>query len=473
MSRTPRPKSPVTPAGAWTRRRLLRTGTAAAGLASLGVGLSRLARGDALAQSVAPGDLDKYREPEVRRSVDGVLATTLDAQPVAELGPNKMGYEGTIPGPTLRVAPGDVLRIDLVNNLGGPMTNLHLHGMHVSPEGNGDNVFVTVEPGESFAYEYAIPTNHRGGLNWYHPHHHGDAGAQVGAGLAGALVVEGPIDRLPGIAEAPERILIVQGPSAADGSLRFTVNGVVNPEIAIRPGETQRWRILNASANNPVNLLLDGYPFHLIATDGNPLPEPRTVDGPLLIAPAERYELLVQGGPPGFAALRSLPWGELGQAQPEIPIATVVSVGEPVAPRPLPTALLPLDRDLREVEPDRQRIVTFEEDFSSPPFFAIDGAGFDPDVVNVTAKLGTVEEWVVRNTSPEWHPFHIHVMDVQVISIDGVPQPPAYKDTVNLPPQGEVVLRIPFVDFPGKFVFHCHLLAHEDFGMMAVIEVVP
>ena len=91
-----------------------------------------------------------------------------------------------------------------------------------------------------------------------------------------------------------------------------------------------------------------------------------------------------------------------------------------------------------------------------------------------TVKLGATEEWRLRNTSPDWHPFHIHVNDFQVVEIDGEPVDAySWEDTTPLPAFGEVVIRTRFLDFPGKFVYHCHLLDHEDQGMMELVEVVP
>ena len=127
--------------------------------------------------------------------------------------------------------------------------------------------------------------------------------------------------------------------------------------------------------------------------------------------------------------------------------------------------------DLTSAHIDRQRVVTFNER-NHAPYFAIDDKGFDPNRVDQTVQLGATEEWVVRNTSDEWHPFHIHINDFQVMAIDGKPQSPHYKDTIPIPPRGEVVIRTRFLDFTGKFVYHCHILAHEDAGMMAVVEVV-
>ena len=98
------------------------------------------------------------------------------------------GFNGTSPGPTLRVRPGDLLRVRLVNYIDQP-TNLHTHGLHVSPQGNGDNPFVTIEPGDSFDYAIPIPADHPAGTYWYHPHHHGTVADQIFAGLVGALLV--------------------------------------------------------------------------------------------------------------------------------------------------------------------------------------------------------------------------------------------------------------------------------------------
>jgi suppressor of ftsI len=346
---------------------------------------------------------------------------------------------------------------------------MHVHGLHVSPEGNSDNIFQMLENGESFQYEYQIPRNHQPGTYWYHPHHHGDAQAQVNGGLAGAIIIGGAFDEIAGIAGLPERLFVLQGPSSVNGELVYTVNGVVNPAVAMRPGQTQRWRLLNASANAYFNLALDGHTLHQIATDGNPLPGLQSLDQ-ILLGPAERAEVLVQGGDPGSYTFKSLEWGGPSQHQPSFTVATVTVAGSPMAPMPLPEKLIQLP-DLSQVEIAQQREIVFQENMVAP-VFTINGAVFDPDVVNTTVKLGTTEEWILRNTSQDAHPFHIHVEDFQVMSIDGAPQPFSYQDTVNLPPRSSVVIRIPFLDFTGKFVYHCHILAHGDFGMMSVIEVV-
>ena len=167
-------------------------------------------------------------EPEVRRSVDGELRTTLRVQyAYKDVGGYRLflrTYEGTIPGPTLRVRRGDVLRIRLVNDLPpnrDPMpaytnqphhlntTNLHLHGSHVSPSGIADNVMRSMLPGQSYDIEIAIPADHTAGTLWYHPHHHGSADIQIASGMAGAVIIEGDFDGVPEIAAARERLMVL------------------------------------------------------------------------------------------------------------------------------------------------------------------------------------------------------------------------------------------------------------------------
>ncbi len=342
---------------------------------------------------------DGFIEPPVLQSKDGFLSVKLEAAPDPTAGPGRMAYEQSIPGPTLRLRGGDQLNVALVNSLGGDSTNLHVHGMHVSPKDNGDNVFIHVDYGQTFNYTYAIPETHPPGLYWYHPHSHGDSSQQVSAGLGGAIIVEGGLDDLPEIAGLTERLFVLQGPFLGpDHQPQYLVNGQVNPEITIRPGETQRWRILNASANSFFNLQLVRHTLHEIATDGNARPEAASIDT-LLLGPSERSEVLVQGGPAGIYQFRSLPWAEdiSSQAQPQFLVATLVSGGEAVEPMALPTTLIDRE-DLRTVNVDKSRTVVFQEN-SSPPVFAIDGKAFSMDRVDQTVQLGAVEEWTLRKTA--------------------------------------------------------------------------
>ena len=468
---------------------------------------------------------DELVEPEVRASRDGLLDTTLTASvtslPLAGQSATVSVYDGSFPGPNLRVRPGDTLRINLVNALGdvppglpqnspficspvtGPGhasssghastcdTNLHLHGLHVSPDGNADNIFLTVKAGESFQYEYRIPENHPGGIYWYHPHLHGAVTNQVFGGMAGPIIIEGDIDAVPGVAGVPERLLVLQATQLyADGSVadivdvppagpsmqkayQRLVNGQLNPTMTMRPGETQRWRILNASVNVTYLLNLEGHQLHQIAKDGNTLNETWTRTS-ISLSPGERVEVLVQAGAAGTYALRTLPISAGFTTLKDATLATLVVHGKPMTPEPLPTTLLPVE-DLSNADITAQRRFTFQNG-TFPPLpqdasFWINSQAFDAARDDAVVQLNTTEEWVIRNASGTWHPFHIHVNDYQVVAVNGQPVPLRYhEDTTAIPPFGEITMRTRFADFPGRWVFHCHILLHEDHGMMGTVR---
>src|SRR5215207_928918 len=242
-------------------------------------------------------------EPEVRSSIDGELALDLRvAYAYADIGGYRLSlrtYEGSIPGPTLQVQPGDRLRVNLINDLPPnrtemPLnmdlphhfnsTNLHVHGMHVSPSGDGVNVLRTMEPGQSYQVAISVPADHTRGTYWYHPHNHGSADVQISSGMAGALIVEGDFAGVAEIADATERVLILNEvmfdylgtievydtlwPEAAP---RFiSINGQREPINRLRPGEGQRLRNVPAAHESNLRLALDDHLLHLIAYDGIP-----------------------------------------------------------------------------------------------------------------------------------------------------------------------------------------------------------
>ena len=511
------PRSGSHPGAAIGRRNLLKL-TAGAGVAAFGVAgrglflpwvnIGRAAQGAPLV------------EPEVRTSRDGLLDTTLTASvmavPVAGGTAIMRVYEGSYPGPTLRVRPGDTLRINLFNKLDalpaglpadspflcdpltGPGhaatehaatcdTNLHTHGLHVSPSDNSDNIFLRIPAGESFQYEYKIPQDHPSGVYHYHPHVHGISHNQVFGGMMGAIIIEGDFDRLPGIDGVPERMLILQTTqltpdggsviaqeNASQKDYLRLVNGQLNPTMTIQPGETQRWRVQNLTASTAFHLRLDGHQLHQIAKDGNSLNETWTRDG-IVLGPGERVEVLVQGGPTGSYALRTVPIETGFTTQVGTVLATLVSAGNAVTPQPLPTTLLPMD-DLSTAQIDERRRITFQ---IKPPInpmqvtAQINSKVFDPNRDDQVVRLNTTEEWVIRNASTQWHPFHIHINDYQVVAFNGQPVPARYhEDTTPVPPFGEITIRTRFRDFPGRWVYHCHILLHEDHGMMGTIRAI-
>lgn len=426
-------------------------------------------------------------EPPRISSSGGLLETsmTMAPSPTMFAGQSVMStvINGSFPGPTIVLSPGDTWKNRVTNKL-DDCTNMHTHGFHVSPKGNSDNIFLHIAPGESLDYEYRIPDNHAPGTYWYHPHCHGNTAQQTTAGISGAIIITGGLDNIDGIAGLTDRLLYVQG-SQFDGNGNMipvdqqaaatrlhTINGQYQPVIAIQPGETQRWRIANACADDFLLLELQGHTMHEIAKDGNPCKQVVPVDQ-VLLGPGERIEVLVQASStPGSYQLRSLPWGFEYQAQPQFLLATMVVAGAPLAPQPLPTDLIPFE-DLSKEPVDHYRVTAFQE-LGPPLFLAIDGKHFDIDRVDQTVKLGALEEWLVKNESSHYHPFHIHVNDFQVVAVNGqAVEADSYDDTINLPPNSSVAIRMRFADFDGKFVYHCHILSHEDFGMMATVEVVP
>jgi len=441
-------------------------------------------------------------EPLVIESREGVLEATLDVRPSAtRIGDRTVrgpAYNGAIPGPTLRVRPGDVVRIHLVNSLPpiaddgsgehdeSSATNLHYHGLHVSPDGDADNVFVHVHPGDFFDYEFQIPENHPGGLYWYHPHHHGNVEHQLASGLAGAIVVEGELETIPEVAAARERILFLNeividpdgntttaahGPGAETTTL-FPVNGMIEPTIDIRPGEVQRWRICAGNGDRFYRLALDGHVFTQIALDGNTFAEPLEASE-ILLLPGNRVEVLVKGGAEGTFALRALEYdrGGIFGPMPEVKLATVVCDGRE-RDDPLPAVLVPPPAGPSSASVVATRDFTFDIMFDGPNVtFGVNRQPFDEDRIDAPVALDSTEEWTISDRVGEEHPFHIHVNPFQVIEVNGTPVVnPVWQDTARVPRYGSIKIRTTFADFPGKSVFHCHIAAHSDLGMMAVFD---
>ena len=277
-----------------------------------------------------------FRSPTAHSSRDGLLELDLQASyRQVNLGGKSaslLTYNGQIPGPRLEAKPGDKVRIRFTNKLVQP-TNLHYHGLHVSPTGNADNIFLSLPSGESFTYEFAIPQNHPGGIFYYHPHLHEFVAEQVFGGLGGPFIIRGELDEIPEIKAAKDVLLFLKD-FAVDASKNIqqswhmaqmlgregpliTVNGQVNPTISLPQGGILRLRLLNASSSRFYRLALEDHPLYLIATDGNSLAEPVELRE-LLLVPGQRAEILVRGErEPNRYRLLSLPYnrgGKIGRA---------------------------------------------------------------------------------------------------------------------------------------------------------------
>ena len=477
----------------YSRRRALQLG--GLGLAGLAVGGAGLTW--AAAQRGSPSGVPLLDAPTLAAS-GGILDVTLDAAsgpvPLADRVATALRYNGSIPGPTLRLRAGDILRVALVNRLTEP-TNLHAHGLAVSPAGNGDNPFVTVDPGQTFRYEYRIPADHPAGTLWYHPHHHGMVADQVYAGLYGAIVIDDPdppavtADRLLVISDitldaagAVPPASMMDRIAGRQGDL-VLVNGQLHPQLTARPGARERWRVVNACASRYLALRLDGQQVRLLGID-LPAGGPPAAVTDILLAPGNRADLLVTTVP-GLAILRADPYDRGSVMIPGVPpdggepvdLATLNVTGPTTAPAvPIPAA--PPPRDLRRelVTAHRRVILGMSMPMGmasgSAAGFTLDGRTFDPSRVDQTIEAGAIEEWDLVNSSSMDHPFHLHVWPMQLVSVGGEPvQAASWRNVVNVRARTTTTVRISFDRHTGRSVYHCHILDHEDLGMMGVVQV--
>jgi FtsP/CotA-like multicopper oxidase with cupredoxin domain len=468
-----------------------RAGLATAAMRGLGTGL--LGPGVALLRSDrANAAQEPLIQPPEIRSRNGVLNATL----TAAQGPMHLGeyefpgflYNDSYLPPLLRVRLGDTMRIRLRNNLSDDPSNLHFHGMSVSPRARSDNVFVRVRPGREFQYEVIVPSAGRQGpgMFWYHPHDHGFVNKQMLGGMSGGLVVDGAETLFPILKDLPERFLLIKHAQPGGGREVISINGQLNPAVEIRPGEMQFWRIANIGASLFFPFRIEGMPLYVVATDGHPLSEPRKVSE-FLIGPGQRIDAIAIGPPAGEYAMgtmlfKNMAWRDPFPAQQ---IATIVSAGSPASSDAESVVLrqrFGRARWIDEVRSSpiaRRRRIEYSrtEDRS---VFMIDGQVMVDDRVDQTVKLGDTEEWTIVNTDQQYHSFHIHQTAFLVTEVNGVRQDEdSLRDTFPIPQAtddrpSELKVIIPFTDpeIVGRFVYHCHAVDHEDKGMMGIVEVV-
>jgi suppressor of ftsI len=407
-------------------------------------------------------------------SKDGVLQTTVTAAyhigNVNNHSITSMVYNGSLVGPTLHVYPGDRIELNLINNL-NESTNIHYHGLHVSPSNNSDNVFLEVAPGETQQYIVDIPIDHAPGVYWYHSHMHTLAYGQVSAGLSGMIVIEGiekllpkPLQDIKKQTFAMRDFPVNSDPTAPTYR---TVNGEINPDVNITSGETQLWRLANIGSETFYKVGLPGHKFHVVAEDGYPVWKVWDTDN-LVLPSGKRFDVLVtsmDNGSIPFKALDYYPY-------PETTIATVNVHGNQKEPvKTIPSSLTSKE-DLKIMNITNHRVLTFSSN-EEEQRFTINNKTFDHNRIDQKVKLGDLEQWRLINTDKDEHPFHIHVNDFQVITVNGKPYDAhGLQDTVLIPSHGEVIIRIPFEDFVGKSVYHCHIMFHEDLGMMGTFEIV-
>jgi FtsP/CotA-like multicopper oxidase with cupredoxin domain len=453
--------------------------------------------------------------------------------------------------PTLHLNPGDTLVVNVTNRLPVPAqgssmllttnlsavcgdayidpssVNMHFHGTNTSPACHSDEVIHTlINSGETFSYTLVIPPDEPPGLYWYHPHVHGLAEAAVLGGASGAIEVNGIQNVVPSVAGLPERFIVIRDQVLPDGSpdpggtvpsWDLSVNysqilypAEVPPTVAMRPGEKQLWRVVNASADTilQLQLLYNNVlqPIQVVALDGVPVSSLNGTsqaitynEGSLMLPPAGRVEFIITG--PGTtvntALLRTMtvnagPDGDNDPQRNLLYITRSATAPEPNLTVPAVTTAVTTQRfsGLATATPVTTRQIYFSEDNPNSQFF-ITVQGATPTLFNanlppaIVAKQGTVEDWVISNRTLENHEFHMHQIHFLLLERDGVPVSPNQQqmlDTIDIPfwsgnpKQAYHTVKVR-MDFrgpdTGDFVYHCHILEHEDLGMMAIIRVIP
>jgi FtsP/CotA-like multicopper oxidase with cupredoxin domain len=409
--------------------------------------------------------------------------------------------------------------------------NVHYHGTNTSPACHSDEVIHTlINSGQTFTYNVVFPSNEPPGLYWYHPHVHGLAEAAVQGGASGAIVVEGIQNVQPAVAGLPERIFVIRDqllpvgdpPESAPGGpvpgWDLSVNYVpilypnyVPGNIQMQPGAQEFWRVSNSCADTVLDLqvVYNGVPqtIQIVGMDGVPTgSQDGTMPGTLvpatdvLLPPASRVEFIVTGPAPYVrnAILQTLfvNTGPLGDNDPQRPLFAIAT--NPYAPEPS-LQVAPVTgpagpqrfTGLATAPVTASRTLYFSEDNTAAQFF-ITVQGQTPVLFSpnnppaIVTTQGSVEDWTIQNQSGENHEFHLHQTHFLLLARNGIPVPPEqqqYLDMVQVPfnPNPNPAINPPSVtvrvDFRGPdigdFVYHCHILGHEDAGMMAIIRVLP
>lgn len=407
-------------------------------------------------------------------------------------------------------------------------TNFHTHGLHVDPGVCSDNVLRVMNPrrtAEDPAPEYTVriqvPPDHPAGTFWYHAHLHGATALQVSSGMAGALIVEGGLDNLPEIATAADKVLMFQQiaydrqgeienydefkPEKWENSQRrITINGQIVPVIEMRPGEVQRWRFIHGGVRERINVELrhgrKSLPLNEIAVDGialgkvdhwkavelepgyrsdvlvkaeNLLPGETVQQYDLIDAPSSVNQSLLNKGEIGSILARVIVRGEIL----DMPLPSdrqIARIKQQDAPPDI------LDEELTTLEPTQAVAFSIKQVPSGEYQFNINDRPFNPKDER-KLELNKAEIWQISTDSTrvgkdrilDKHPFHIHVNSFQHDRQDPNHQTERiWRDTLMVVADKPQTIRTRYTEFPGKFVLHCHILDHEDQGMMQAVEIV-
>ncbi|MNS81446.1 Multicopper oxidase mco [compost metagenome] len=400
-------------------------------------------------------------------------------------------FNGQYPGPVIRSRAGEQVVAHVKNTTAFPVA-IHFHGMVIEPEHDG-GPWNVISPGQEHTYKWIAKAEYPMS-GWYHAHPHGLTHVQVPRGMAGTLEVLSPNDPIP--AEYGNSWLVLTDQKYDSGNQipadtefdRFNgregdhvfVNGQEQPVFKMKPNEIHRFRVLSGGPARTYRLAAPGMEMWQIGTDGGLIEHP-VQQTEFLMGVAERVEVLMKApATPGTYKLKTLRYDRgLGlRERVDRDLMTIEVTND------LPAVQPPIPQNLRTIQPldltgARERL--FELDTESVgggmKHFVINDKSFDPLRIDNVAKLGDTEIWTVDNKKGSWdHPMHLHSVQFQILDIDGkAPAFRAWKDVMYVPrsTRARFAVRYAQDEFPGIFMFHCHILQHEDDGMMTHIMVNP
>ncbi len=431
-------------------------------------------------------DLDP--DPDVVEVVLEAKVATLEVQP--GLLTEAWTYNGSLPGPLIRVRKGQRLVVRFTNSLPED-TTVHWHGLRVPAAMDGSESTQTpTPPGGTFRYEFDVPD---AGTYWYHPHIR--SSAQVGFGLYGALVVE-DVQEAPEEVRVPDVALVLSDIGIeADGTLTpadssgsfgdyfgregntLLVNGRILPALKVRPGVAQRWRVVNASRSRYWKFALPGIAVIRIGGDAGLLERPVGQESVTLV-PGERAELFVlppEDMAPGEHEVLAQDANRfvLPHLTEPVPFMRLVVEGAPGTGAPTLPATLRAQPEVDVTGARSRPVVLTEHSDNGALVLGINGETME-QAEPFMAHVNTVEVWELGNTTNYHHPFHLHGFFFRVLTVNGkAPALSEWKDTIDVPPGSTLRVAIPFDDRPGMWMFHCHILDHADLGMMGMLHLMP
>jgi blue copper oxidase len=394
------------------------------------------------------------------------------------------GVNGAYLGPTLRASRGDRVVLNMTNKL-PEATTIHWHGMHLPAKADG-GPHQTIAAGATWSPSWTI--DQPAATLWYHPHPHGQTQEHVYRGIAGLFLLDDPeagalaLPKQYGVDDLP--VIVQDKRFRSDGRLDFgrlggdiLINGTYNPHVEVK-SRLVRLRLLNASVARSYNIgFADDRPFDLIGTDGGLLDRPYRVSR-VPLSPGERAEIVAAFNPGERVVLRSFRpdlgenafSGRFDGASDTFDLLQVRAAARLRPSPPVPARLA--HHELLDEAHATTRHLTITSSSS------IDGKSMDMGRIDQVVRLGATEIWEVANRGGEFHNFHVHDIQFKVLQYKGGAPPPnlsGWKDTVALPPGQSVRFITRFTDYAdpsSPYMFHCHLLQHEDNGLMGQFVVV-